>query len=724
MNQASAASTREFARVEHPAAEAEFHWHRWFIGIVAVLGVIVLFYMEESWRGKRAWERYKQSVEAAGGTIDWKAYLPTPVPSDQNFFEAPNMAQWFVGRGGTTLSSRLTAGMDSFLQQRDTNPVAEVTIVSPDAVIAPDDAADAVFDFTHSTLTIASMEETTNRASEKKSDIIPLIVIDEVPLKDTIKALARQDNLNYALQPGTDLDRPGSRAYVSVRWTNITAHDALVAVLNNYNLRLIPDSRTGVARIERRDLAERSSSEKMAEILQRAVTSATNHAAESEATAASMFTVFVKSPPRIRPARIFVRAARIPSTEEVSYFFQRQPKLPPIPGVNWGRPHVQEVAGKPGSFRVWYTPAPYTSATDFLAWSDQFEPEFDELREALKRPYARLPGSYQDPVNMPIPNFVTVRIVAQKLSERAECHLLLGQPELALRDLTLIRDSCRLLEGAPAAKPMTLVAAMINVAVSGLYVGVVEEGLRMNTWQEPQLAAIEEQLKQIDLPPFVVSAFECERASSCHVLEEATPKNFQRMMGSSFSTNVWERLKDPQYMFLTFAPRGWTYQNMTTVGLQLDRSMAVFDLKDHLIVPHAADRITADFATRHGFRPFSLLAEMMILNFVRAWQTTAKNQTLVNEAMVVCALERQRLALGEYPKTLASLEPKFLEKAPPDLIGGKPLKYHRTPDGQFVLYSIGWNEKDDGGTPGKTDANGFDPNQADWVWPYHQKLIK
>jgi len=28
-----------------------------------------------------------------------------------------------------------------------------------------------------------------------------------------------------------------------------------------------------------------------------------------------------------------------------------------------------------------------------------------------------------------------------------------------------------------------------------------------------------------------------------------------------------------------------------------------------------------------------------------------------------------------------------------------------------VLYSIGWNGKDDGGVPGKTMAEG------DWVWP-------
>ena len=93
-------------------------------------------------------------------------------------------------------------------------------------------------------------------------------------------------------------------------------------------------------------------------------------------------------------------------------------------------------------------------------------------------------------------------------------------------------------------------------------------------------------------------------------------------------------------------------------------------------------------------------------NFVKASQTMARNQTLANEAFIACGLERYRLAHGQYPETLEALVPQFAEKLPHDIIGGQPLKYHRTADGQFVLYSVGWNEKDDGGVPGKTTAGG------------------
>src|SRR5208283_4027012 len=114
------------------------------------------------------------------------------------------------------------------------------------------------------------------------------------------------------------------------------------------------------------------------------------------------------------------------------------------------------------------------------------------LREALKRPYARMDGDYQQPIAMPIPNFLTTRIAAQTLGNRAECYLLLGQPDKALRQLTLIHDMRRLLEGPPAGRPETLVAAMINVAVTGLYVDTIADGFRLQAWREPQVVALQE----------------------------------------------------------------------------------------------------------------------------------------------------------------------------------------------------------------------------------------
>jgi len=101
----------------------------------------------------------------------------------------------------------------------------------------------------------------------------------------------------------------------------------------------------------------------------------------------------------------------------------------------------------------------------------------------------------------------------------------------------------------------------------------------------------------------------------------------------------------------------------------------------------------------------------------------AHAQSSVDLARVAIALERYRLAHGEYPESLDALTPLFMEKILHDIINGQPLHYRRTDDGQFVLYSVGWNETDDGGvvafTKGKTTA--VDINQGDWVWRYPAK---
>lgn len=47
-----------------------------------------------------------------------------------------------------------------------------------------------------------------------------------------------------------------------------------------------------------------------------------------------------------------------------------------------------------------------------------------------------------------------------------------------------------------------------------------------------------------------------------------------------------------------------------------------------------------------------------------------------------------------------------------DIMGAQPLHYRRTDDAKFLLYSVGWNETDNGGLPGSI----ADVNKGDWVW--------
>jgi type II secretory pathway component GspD/PulD (secretin) len=91
--------------------------------------------------------------------------------------------------------------------------------------------------------------------------VIPLVVMDDVPLTDAIRNLARQAALNYMLDPKIGFVQPGpdgkiaAQPSVSIRWENVTAEQALNALLGNYNLQLVEDPKTKIARITIRDPA-------------------------------------------------------------------------------------------------------------------------------------------------------------------------------------------------------------------------------------------------------------------------------------------------------------------------------------------------------------------------------------------------------------------------------------------------------------------------------------
>ena len=88
---------------------------------------------------------------------------------------------------------------------------------------------------------------------------IPQIKFSDVPITTAIENLARLANINYMLDPRIGYGLPDANGQVkveptlSIRWENITAENALLALLDNYGLQLNHDKRTGIDRITMKD---------------------------------------------------------------------------------------------------------------------------------------------------------------------------------------------------------------------------------------------------------------------------------------------------------------------------------------------------------------------------------------------------------------------------------------------------------------------------------------
>jgi hypothetical protein len=422
----------------------------------------------------------------------------------------------------------------------------------------------------------------------------------------------------------------------------------------------------------------------------------------------------------IRPAQIYVQAEIMPSRSDLQTLIPSDTelkgsdsKLRTLISSDTQLTSANAVVQKDFVVSLSTLHYPTMTADDYLKWSDQYVPAFNDIREALKRPYAILPGDYSQPYEMPIPNFVVMRALAQTLAQRAQCYLLLGEPDKALHELTLIPEVCRILEKPPTGQPETLLEAMINVAITGLYMEVVQQGFQRHAWQEPQLAALQEQLAQINLPPYVFEAFREEPARASRDAEIIPLQRWFSLTPKG--TTSW-----PTKVMVWLMPHGWVYQNIIIV-IQLEQlAGSGFDPASGIVSPETFDRNMKKMQTTlEHHSPYHLLADIAIPNYSKAWQTTAYDQTIVNEAQIACALERYHLAHGEYPETLDALVPQFLATIPHDLIGDQPLHYRRTDDGKFLLYSVGWNGTDDGGEDPPHNQYGVptDFTKGDWIWP-------
>jgi hypothetical protein len=207
-------------------------------------------------------------------------------------------------------------------------------------------------------------------------------------------------------------------------------------------------------------------------------------------------------------------------------------------------------------------------------------------------------------------------------------------------------------------------------------------------------------------------SFKSEPASVCRTLE-ATPR--ARLAKMFFDI---EKTEHPvQARLIRFIPRGWIYQNMIAVVSERQKLYSAFDFDRDLILPQPLNAYSRETAaqSRH-FSPYTFLATITAPNMQRASQVLAHNQTMANQALIACALERYHLAHGDYPESLETLSPQFIEKIPHDLIGGQPLKYRRLAADRFLLYSVGWNETDDGGVAPSGEPSHINYDQGDWVW--------
>lgn len=305
--------------------------------------------------------------------------------------------------------------------------------------------------------------------------------------------------------------------------------------------------------------------------------------------------------------------------------------------------------------------------------------ELDELRAASLRPYALFPSEARSPLVGPAPNFVTLRALSQSLSLRASLFLAEGRPDEAWRDLLVVWRITESLDSQ-----LTLVATMIRVAITGLALGPVQEGLASGCWTEKELKAMQRQLEGINL----VRSLELSLVSwNKVVVQELSPWVLRALNPPQVGTDA-PMLLDLPRSALDLRPRGWVYRGLITYDRAMREQLGAFHSDQvRLDLPRLQLAAKEGEASMQGLKGRARVLQVSFVNEVKAADTAVRIQNQVNLGILACALTRYRLAHGAHPERLENLGPEFLTRLPQEVVTGKPYGYQRLPDGSFELRS-------------------------------------
>jgi hypothetical protein len=369
------------------------------------------------------------------------------------------------------------------------------------------------------------------------------------------------------------------------------------------------------------------------------------------------------------------------------------------------------------------SPTPQSPAEDVLLALSRDNAAVETLRAASRLPHGRFPLGYSDlnPANILLPHLSSLKGIAQHLQLRAIAALQAGQPQQALEDITLMLR----LQQALRIEPF-LISHLVHIAIFHIELQPIWEGLADHRWNEAQLAELDAQLSQLDFLKDFQVAMVGERAFGCSIVNYL--KDHRAEFADEFPLPIPLpgplAKNDTVNKVIAYAiPRGWFDQNKITIAraytdhilLAVDRAQRVYSRQAATAASTAAAKIAG---TRH---PHYWFASMLLPAMAKASDKCVQAQVGLDLARVGIALERFRLTNDSYPETLAALEPDFFQRLPHDVLTGQPFKYQQNADGALLLYSVGWNETDDGGTVALTKSGNFDPNKGDWVWRYPAK---
>jgi hypothetical protein len=336
------------------------------------------------------------------------------------------------------------------------------------------------------------------------------------------------------------------------------------------------------------------------------------------------------------------------------------------------------------------------------AWMEldtsKFDPKDKDLREylssqarglALLRKAAAMPGcwferNYAQTIEMLLPELEQFRHAAQLLALDALTRAGDGEGQAAAEDVAAIFGI------AGHINDPILISCLTSIAVNRIGTKALEDTLALTTPRPEDLARLPLE-GSVSYRKYLQRACRMEEAaiglSSFAILAGEKPKDWRKGFEQAFDG----------------APV-WVFNSATWRVFFLPDDLAAYrrtmrELQEMAARPYSEaqqDWQTFDQSLRTNRR--GLLTALLIPHLGKCLAAAAEGDSARQLARLALATTAYRSKSRAYPEKLDDLVPEYLERIPLDPFDGQPLRMKRGERG-LVLYSVGRDQKDDGGAP-------------------------
>lgn len=382
------------------------------------------------------------------------------------------------------------------------------------------------------------------------------------------------------------------------------------------------------------------------------------------------------------------------------------PSLYKTPGIESPKSRYQSGPrfGAPQDFRNILTKSPKDNeacAADFLRLIQHWESDMTRCEDLARQFKGWKPLQRFGEIPEYDESLSIKRDLSKLFTERAKARSQLGDGVGSFEDCETV---FRLSRVDP---PTSILEAMLRGAFESYALGAIWEGLHSRCWSDHQLQKLDSLCAETQLLKVIETATQFEAALI------ADYRQTWRQDRSQFATHLatcWPQtdhwLNIGNRHCLQFAPIGWA-DVIAARGAETYRD---FGLRGpdgwSRYHPKRLRALDAELMLQIEAKPvdhcicFPGLRESFGESFMRSG-------VMLTQARIAIALERYRLANGEFPTKLSQLSPLTFE--PIDFFAQDEMRYELNESG-FKLWSIGDDLVDDGGH--------FEDKAKDYVWQH------